>query len=577
MVKQITALLILLLFGAPFSLWAAQVAAVADRTHLGAGESLRLDLRVTGSIDGDPDLKPLEPGWEILNRSQSSQMQIINGDFSRTLVLRLSLMPRRSGTLEIPAICFGADCSAPLPIEVGQETSTAPTGSDPLILEAEAQPRQALVGSQVLLTVRLLHRVDLAQATLSEPQPQGVETEIQQLGKDRSFETRRNGYLYQAIERRYALFPQRAGVLHLPKLQLDAQVADAPSGLDPFGRSFHPMRRYSDPLDIRVEPPPANPDHSPWLPARDLTLADDWQQQVPPLRVGEPATRTVVVRAPGLAAARLPELKIPVPEGWKAYPDQPARQDESDASGVIGSLQQKLALVPTRPGPVELPAVDLDWYDVTSGLWRRAHLDPLRVTVAPAAAGDATPLSPPAMTAAPVAGAGPAAAPPPPGSVSATGPAQPSAGFWPWVSLFLGLGWLLTLTLFWRQRRRRQLEATNDPPRPSASGREKDALQALWRATDCNDPKAAREALLAWSRCRWPRAGHHDLERLGNYCGEPLAGELAALGRALYAGSESPWRGTGLAEGVRSWLKQQASPSPEEALPSLYPAAGQEY
>ncbi len=560
MVKRTTAFVLLLLLGAPLSLWAAQVAAVADRDRLGAGESLQLQLRAQGSADGDPDLKPLEKDWEILNRSQSSQMQFVNGHFSRSRVISLSLMPRRSGELEIPALCFGADCSAPLPIQVSKETAATRTGAAPLLLEAEAQPLKALVGSQVLLTVRLLHRVDLAQASLSEPQPQGVETEIQQIGKDRSFETRRDGYLYEVVERRYALFPQQPGTLHLPKLRLDAQVASAAAGLDPFGHPLQQVRRFSAPLDIRVEPKPADLGGRTWLPARDLTLQDDWQQHPPPLRVGEPATRTLVLRAPGLPAAHLPELKIPVPAGWKSYPDQPARQDETDATGVIGTLQQKLALVPTRPGPVELPAIDLDWYDVATRQWRRAHLDPVKATVAPAAAGAVAAALPPATqpaTALPLpqaASPDPSTRPAPQAQPTAAAPARSAAGFWPWLSLLLGLGWLLTLLLFWRQRRRQPSLPVRDQAGRACAGREKDALQVLWRATDRNDAKATREALLAWSRCRWPEAGHYDLERLGEILrrtaggrtGGPGAGTLRRF-RTSLAGGRLGRRGAQLA------------------------------
>jgi BatD DUF11 like domain len=572
MVKRTTALVLLLLFAAPFSLLAAQVSAVADRDRLAAGESLQLELRVQGSADGEADLGPLEQDWEILSRSQSSQMQIINGSFNRSLVLSLTLMPKHSGSLVVPAVCFGGDCSLPLPIQVSQEAATSQSGAAGLLLETEATPPKALVGSQVLLTVRLLHRVELAQASLSEPTPQGVEAEIQRLGEDRHFETRRDGYLYQAIERRYVLFPHQAGTLQLPALQLDAQVAAASSRMDPFGRSLKPLRRHSAPLAIEVVPPPADPQGRSWLPARELTLEDDWQAQPPALRVGVPATRTLVLKAHGLPAAQLPELKLPVPDGWKSYPDQPSREDAGASDGVVGTLQQKIALVPTHPGEVELPAVALDWYDVSAQQWRRARLDPLRVTVAPAAAGTLT--SAPQSTAQPAPPTAaenkpPAVAPSPqpsPAVVSA-----PAAGFWPWLSLLLGLGWLLSLLLFWRLRRRSRKPARNQPNPPKID-REKDALRAIRSAAGNNDPKAAREALLAWSRCRWP-GGQQDLERLAQRCGEPLAGELALLGAALYAPAVHVWQGTGLLEALQGWLQQQKNRPHAEALPPLYPGS----
>lgn len=568
MVKRSLALFFLLLFALPLASRAAQVSALPDRTRLGAGESLQLELRVQGSADGDADLQPLASDWEILSRAQSSQMQMINGDFSRSLTLSLNLMPRRSGVVTIPALCFGVDCSAPLTIEVSAEAAATQNDNAPLLLEVEAEPRQTMVGAQVLVTVRLLHRGNLASASLSAPQPQGVAADIQQLGKDSNFEIRRNDLLYQGIERRYALFPQQAGTLHLSGLQLDAQIATAPSRYDPFGRNVKPVRRTSQPLDIRVDPAPVDPGHRPWLPAQELTLSDDWQSQPPALRVGEPATRTLVLRASGLTAAQLSQLQIPLPADWKSYPDQPARQDEVDAGGVIGTLQQKLALVPTRPGLALLPAIDLDWYDVTSRQWRRAHLDPLRLTVAPAAAGAI--IANPAMPATPGAVAPPSSTTPSQPTTTTMMP-QRAGSLWLWLSLLLGVGLLLTLALLWQQRRRSRLEPAQAQSRPLRSNGEKEALHSLWQATTQNDPQATRQALLAWSRCRWPDAERHDLERLAEICGEPLAAELALLGRVLYADAEGSWQGRGVAEGVRQWLKKQPQSAEKEGLPPLYP------
>jgi len=570
MVIRTTTLALILLLMVPLSLMAAQVTAVADRDRLTEGESLQLELRVQGSPDGDADLSPLDKDWDILSRSRSSQMQIINGSFNRSLVLSLTLMPRHSGELQIPAICFGGDCSVPLPIQVNKQAATSESGTAPLLLEAEATPRQALVGEQILLKVRLLHRVDLAQASLSDPKPQGVEAEIQQLGKDRNFETRRHGYLYQAIERRYALFPQKSGTLHIPELQLDAQVPAPPSHFDPFGGALKQVRRYSKALDIQIDPPPGDPGSRQWLPARNLTLKDDWQTHPPALRVGEPATRTLTLRASGLSAARLPELKLAVPAGWKSYPDQPSREDGDDQDGIIGTLRQKIALVPTRPGDVELPAIDLDWYDVTARQWRHAHLDPVLVTVAPAASGTLTPAPPappqpvpptPAKNTTPPTSAAAPQAMPPAGA--------PAAGYWPWISLFLASGWMLSLLLLWRRRNQRP-KPVREQAGQVADAREKDLLKAIMTASGNNDPKATREALLAWSRRRWPN-GNQDLERLAEICAEPLSGELERLKEALYAPAGRAWQGAGLAEALQSWLKQQQNRPQPDMLPQLYP------
>ncbi len=555
---------------------AAQVTAVADRDRISAGESLNLQLRVEGAADDDPDLTVLQKDWDILGQSSSSQVQFINGHMSRSKVISLSLMAKGSGEVEIPAICFGADCSEPLSIRVSEEQSV-PSKGDDLLLEAESAPETVIVGQQVLLTIRVLHRVNLAGASLTDIEPQGVPVDIQPLGKDSSYQSRRDGYLYNVIERRYAIFPEQAGTLTIPRMTLQAQVANA-SRFDPFGGSRQNLRRLAPAMTIKVVDKPADSDGRLWLPASSVSLTDSWQQQLPTFRVGEPVTRTLVLQAKGSTSARLPELSLPLPAGWKSYPDQPLRADSNDASGMIGTLQQKVAVVPTKAGKVTLPGFVLDWYDVGAGKWRSSKIEPLAVLVLPAtdAAVAATP--PPAGVQPPAAPPNPPAVTPPP--VTAKVPAvaleaavaQPlSAGFWPWLCGGLALGWLLTLLLWWRiSRRAKGKPRQQDAPAEQAQIREQDAFKQLLKNLSGNDPKACRQALLEWGRCRWPEIGHN-LERLGQHLSADLAAELGNLSAALYTDKGISWQGDVLGEELRRWRKQKAGQGKNPALPPLYP------
>ena len=111
-------ILLLLLVLSPALSLSAQLKAVPDRTWVGLDESFNLELRADGSLDGDPDLSVLEQDFELLGRSQSSQMQIINTDITRTTTWSLSLLARSAGRKTIPAICVENDCSKPVIIDV---------------------------------------------------------------------------------------------------------------------------------------------------------------------------------------------------------------------------------------------------------------------------------------------------------------------------------------------------------------------------------------------------------------------------------------------------------------------------
>jgi hypothetical protein len=545
---------------------AVTVQAVADRDRIGAGESLQLQLRVDGSPDGEPELASLQKDWEILSRSQSSQMQIINSSFSRSIVYSLTLMPKSKGSLTIPAVCFDQDCSLPLTIEVAENSSVANPAGEQLLLETEIAPQKSVVQGQLLLKVRLLRRVDLYNGQLSEPQPRGVEAVVKKLGDDRSYELRRDGLLYQVIERDYAIFPQGGGRLRIPPLQFDGTIAGGNSRFDPLARQGQRVRRASEPLQVEVTPLPKDLGRRPWLPAMSVTIEDDWQQQKPKFVVGEPVTRTLRLTANGFPAAQLPELKPGVPDGFKSYPDQPSREDHLSNSGIKGVLVQKTALVPTRPGRYQLPAVDLDWWNIVTGVWQQAHLDAVTIDVAPAAGTpplSASSSAPTSGTATGVDNRSPVATP------AATAVARsPSAGFWPWVTLCLAIGWLLTLLMLWRLWRRSK--PSGEQSSPDLQPSEKSARKGVVQAARSGDPRATRQALRVWSQILWPGEQGRGCEPLHQAADPALLEELEALDLTLYGRAGSDWAGDNLAEMIADWQPVSTTVRATE-LPDLYP------
>ncbi len=549
-------------------LLAADVTAIADRDRIGTGESINLELRVEGKSSDDPDLSVLDRDWDILSRSSSSQTQIINGHLSRSKSINLTLMPKRSGEIKIPAICFGQDCTTALPISVSDQQQ-APTRGDELLLVASAEPEQVVVGQQVQLTVKVMHRVNLAGASLSDVDPQGVPASIQQVGEDNSYQTQRDGYRYGVVERRYLIYPEQAGTLTIPALTLQAQVADT-SRFSNFGAPVRTLRRFSQEINILVSDKPATSGTN-WIPASKLTLQDSWQDTPPKFKVGEPVTRTITLTASGLPAAHLPELTIPVPQGWKSYPDQPSRNDVKDGSGLTGIQRQKIAVVPTKAGKLTLPGLELEWYDTSAKTMRTARIPALTVEVAPGSAVGAAPQpqQPALQTVEPqqsAAQAQPAALPEQPG------PTVTSPGYWPWISLVLALGWLITLILWWRTARKRTQPAQQTEPFQNSSETEKEALKKLRMTLKGNDPKVIRKALIDWASRRWPDEKLVNLEQLQKKVSAEVAQELAGLNQALYAPDSKLWDSAPLDKALHEWLKQQNIQKKENnALSNLYP------
>lgn len=569
MVRLLSLIIAFILCCGSWSTSWAELEVSASRNRISLNDTLQLKVVFQGDSDDELDLSALEQDFDIVGRSTSSQLQIINGSMSRTKLWAIGLLPKRSGRLTIPQLCLDNDCSRPLTIEVSDQPPTAADGAE-VLLETELTPQRGMVQQQLLYRVRLFHRLPLVQGSLEPPQPQGVETLVQKLGDDRRYETYRDGWHYQVVERSYALFPQQSGKLRLAPQLFEGQLqAESRRRFDPFGDQGRVVRLRSDPKSLEIEPPASNQHR--WLPAHGIMLEDSWQHTPPTLTVGEPATRTLTLRAAGLMAAQLPELPLTPPDSFKSYPDQALREDVVDPNGISGVIEQKVALVPTHAGSFELPAISLPWWDVEQQQWRIASVPPLTVQVLPAQRQVQTlPAVPPAPPAAMPQASEPKDATPAAATALLSPPSTEPQRLWMAATLLCAVGWLSTTLLWLRARRPHSAVATarKDPRQGDLTAARKQTLTAARN----HDPQATRTALLIWGRLLWPQQATMSLEWWQQHSDTELTELLAQLSAHLYAAQPQPWNGDALARALQQWQPPTLS-TPKGTLPSFYPPA----
>lgn len=504
----------------------AEVSARVDRAQIALDESFTLILERSGESGQEPDLSVLGADFEVLGSSRSSSIQILNGQYSATEQWSLTLMARRAGRLVIPPIPVGGESSQPVTIDVRPPAVGAAGAMGDFHLEAEIEPVRAYVQSQVVYTVRFFQAAYVRNASLSEPQLPGAV--IEKLGEDTRYETQRDGRPYSVIERRYAIFPQQSGEFRVDPVVFEGQVVD-------LRRRASIKRLQSNSLALEVLPTPAEFGGSNWLPAIGVELSEGWSEEPPEFVVGEPLTRTVTLRAEGLLSSQLAEFPIATPPEVKAYPDQPTTSDRLGAAGVIGTRQQKTALIPTDAGRYTLPAVEVPWWNTRSNRREVARLPARTITVRmPAGA------APPPLVAAetPLAVSG---------SEQDTSASAVGAG-WIVATALLGFGWLATLALWFFTRRQADAAPPPGEELPAATG---PALKALKGACRENDAPAARTALLAWGAARWPRVPPRSVGEIGRRLGGEAEERLETLCAALYAPQAPAWRSESLYSTLR--------------------------
>jgi len=531
---------------------AATIQAKPDRNPVRLDESFNLVFSAEESPDDEPDFRPLQESFEILSQSQGSQMSIVNGRFSRKTEWTLTVTAKRAGTLTIPAIAFGRDrsASASVTVEDASVASSAGAGAAPgeeVMLEVEAEPRNPYVQAQVLYTVRVLLRVDLTGADLGEPNP--PDALIQRLGEDKRYTTIRDGLQYTVVERKYALFPQKSGILRIEPLHLEARIAAA--GRSRFNSFFNRPTRIarfeSEAVDLTVRPAPTSFPDKHWLPAEQVRLDENWSQDPTALEAGEPVTRTLTVKADGATVGVLPELGVaPEDAALKHYADQPALNEDKTPGGVNAVRQEKIALISGNPGQYRLPAIEIPWWNTREDRLEFARL-PERVLTVAAGSSQAPTGSPPALAPTPAAESEPAPAPVSPVIPSPASSDAAWTNVWFWLAVFCALGWSVTLLIWWVSRRAQRLAPAPASAEPSErlARDERAAFQTLQRACAANDEVQARQALLDWARVRWPERAPVTLA-VWSELGEAFRTEIEALQRVLYGNAGYAWNGEGL-------------------------------
>lgn len=538
-----------------------------DRAVIGQGDSLTLSIRVddTGSFD-EPDFSALQRDFDISGINRSSKHVISNGRAQSWTEWQATLIPRRSGQLTIPPIAAAGGYTQPLSVQVNPPDPGAEAdAAEPVFMEVKLDRKSVYVQQQLLLTVRIFRSGQLDNMRITEPEFDNASV---RKGSETSFRREINGVPYLVHELTYAIFPQQSGELTIPEIVFSATEPLRARSLFDFPGQGRAVRKLSPQLHAQVKPIPKQFTGKVWLPARNLTLEENWSGNPQQVAVGESITRAVTVRADGLQAAQLPTLELPKIAGAKLYNDQPALDDQQDGSGVHGKRVESTALIPGKPGPLTLPEVKLVWWDVDSDSEKVATLPAQALNVVPGAATTAT--------AAPVI-AEPQAGQPAAPAAENPAPAAPSAPWWWTASIaLLALAWLATLALYWRLRRRLRAAPPTAAVEPAPTPDESAAFRALGAACRGGDAVAARAALLNWARCFYRRAQLRTTDEVARLSGDAaLALELRRLDHYLFGASAGDaWSGENLLESVR---RLRSAPiqnkTADSGLPPLYPAA----
>ena len=532
---------------------ATQLKASVDKNPAMYGEAIMLQLQLDEKVDaGAIDFASLEADFRVTGPSVSQSMQIVNGQSSQSTSWQLSLYPRRTGTLTIPAFQIGALSSDPISLEVQPASQASGKGAE-LFLQNTFSNESVHVQQMLYYEIKIYFKGELQRGNLSQPELAGAD--VEQVGKDIENSEIVNGERYQTITRRYSVIPQKSGSLTLNPPFFNGEMIDRDnSRYDYFART-KAVSAEGQPLTLQVKPIPDGQQQN-WLASELVALSEEWTPTGDQLVQGEPVTRTITLTALDLADNQLPDLQLGSVAGAKIYPEQPQSRKAERKGRIVAQKVFSYAIIADKAGSLTLPEVRVRWWNTKTNQPDEAVLSAVTLQVA-ANPQQVQQAEPAALT-------------------TTTGdriqPEPVSNWHFSYSSWLLLSLWLLTLAAWglWAIAASRTASIDNSSlPRTTGGSELRFNSRKLKQACQQNDATLAREQLLRWAQ----QLIDAKIESLADLVQQlpdgALKTQIQQLSYQGYQPAGVQWQGHALLEAWAHFHHQPAANA--EGLTPLYP------
>ncbi|GIV33752.1 MAG: hypothetical protein KatS3mg031_1287 [Chitinophagales bacterium] len=355
--------------------------------------SLNGTLQVTFTLenaDGKNFKPPAFHDFTVLSGpNQSTSMQIINGNVSRSISYSYYLRPVKKGTLTIGAatiVAGGKTLSTnPITVEVTEADSPGEAGSgqsgksadiydqisDNVFLRLLVDKTEVYQGEQITVMYKLYYRWPINNTSVSKPPSYtGFWVQSLELPENIQFSSEvYNGMEYNAaVIKKDALFPQRDGELEIDPMELQTNVrlrVQSQRGFffDDFFSTYqdYPYKFRSNTVKVKVKSLPKEGRPESFTGAvgsytLNVTLS---KTEIGP---DEPVTLTISISGTGsIKLLQLPEISLP--SDLDVFDPKQSEKISTKGNIVSGSKSNDYLIIPRRSGQYKIPSVEFSYFD----------------------------------------------------------------------------------------------------------------------------------------------------------------------------------------------------------------------
>ena len=346
------------------------------------------------NVDESPsvDISPLSSLFKVISGpSQQTNIQWINGSMTSSRTLAWTLLPRKTGKVNIPSleVRVSNNTYRTKPIGIIVEKSIGRAQIANLFIEAKPNKEEVFLGEQVTITYRLFTRTNLSVESIEYPKSVGFWSEDLLPARAARFNnTQINGINYKvATLYKSAMFPTQTGVLDISPMTAICNVETSQRrrrGVfdDPFFNSMfkETQRKFieSDTLSINVKPYPVNPPADFTGAVGDFSI-NTWIDTLN-ARVNEAVTFHVELNGTGnLNQFKINQLNFP--QSMEVFPPKSSFSRDEFRDQITGKQKFEYILIPRQSGSFQLNPVSLVFFNPKNKRFETARSKVIKLNV----------------------------------------------------------------------------------------------------------------------------------------------------------------------------------------------------
>src|SRR5215472_8074873 len=412
------------------------VTAVLSNSEATVGETVELQIKVTGPGDARPPEEISIDGLEIRSTGTSRQFEIHNFSTNSSVTYNYTILPLRAGRFTIPPQTVRAGGkilrTPELALNVADASGQPPPGTrsgrsaqgtqsqstnarDLVFAELIVPKKTAYVGEIVPVQIRMGFDARVHPRLTEPPDITGQGFTAQKLQQSSQNLETINGRPFDVVTFKTAIAAARAGKFEIGPVKATAQVVvprrrNAPRSRspfdlfdldDPFSDPFfsNPFAGFgerrdvqitSDPVALEVKPLPPNAPPSFSGAIGSFTMATDAKPKS--VQIGDPITVTTTISGRG----NFDRVNAPLLEddrGWHKYPPS-SKFKQDDEVGISGTKSFEMVISPNE-NKQSLPVLAFSYFDPAKEQYVTLHSEAMAINVQGGAAAPNVAAQPP--------------------------------------------------------------------------------------------------------------------------------------------------------------------------------------